>query len=121
MPTRPNSIPPARPHVCVTFTRVVWLTALLACTAISAGAQCQVPGAPATTQTKCLTAIAIPGNPLRSFDISWVDPDHGLYFLADRSNKGIDIIDTVHNIFKKTIGGFKGIVLNGAGTGNRCE
>jgi len=94
----------------------VWLTALLACTAISAGAQCQVPGAPATTQTKCLTAIAIPGNPLRSFDISWVDPDHGLYFLADRSNKGIDIIDTVHNIFKKTIGGFKGIVLNGAGT-----
>ena len=116
MPTRPNSIPPARPHVCVTFTRVVWLTTLLACTAISAGAQCQGPGAPATTQTKCLTAIAIPGNPLRSFDISWVDPDHGLYFLADRSNKGIDIIDTVHNIFKKTIGGFKGIVLNGAGT-----
>jgi len=32
-------------------------------------------GAPITTETRCLTAIQIPGNPLRSFDISWVDAD----------------------------------------------
>jgi DNA-binding beta-propeller fold protein YncE len=63
-----------------------------------------------------LTAIPIPGNPIRSFDISWVNPDRAEYYLADRSNQGVDIIDTSHNRFKKTIGGFVGIKLNGAGT-----
>jgi hypothetical protein len=29
-----------------------------------------------------------------SFDISWVDPTTGLYFLADRSNAALDVIDT---------------------------
>jgi hypothetical protein len=66
--------------------------------------------------TKFLTAIAIPGHPLRSFDISWVNPHRAEYYLADRSNSGIDIIDTEHNAFKKTIGGFVGIKLNTAGT-----
>lgn len=89
----------------------MWLAALLVCTAVSAGAQCQGPGAPTTTQTTCLTAIAIPGNPIRSFDISWVDSDRAEYYLADRSNKGVDIIDTAHNTFKKRIGGFVGIKL----------
>ena len=32
--------------------------------------------------------------PLFSFDISFVDPANGLYYLADRSNAAIDIIDT---------------------------
>jgi len=99
-----------------TLAAALWIAALLFCTAVSTGAQCLGPGAPTTTQTKCLTAIAIPGNPIRSFDISWVNPDRGEYYLADRSNKGIDIIDTRHNVFKKTIGGFVGIKLNGAGT-----
>jgi 3D (Asp-Asp-Asp) domain-containing protein len=94
----------------------VWTAVLLLCTIIPAAAQCTGPGAPATTQTKCLTAIAIPGNPIRSFDISWVNPDRAEYYLADRSNKGIDIIDTRRNTFKKTIGGFVGIKLNAAGT-----
>jgi len=74
-------------------------------------APCTGPGAPATTQTKCLTAVAIPGNPLRSFDISWVNPQRAEYYLGDRSNSGIDIIDTQHLKFKRTIGGFVGIVL----------
>jgi hypothetical protein len=79
-------------------------------------APCQGPGAPTTTQTKCVTAVQIPGNPLRSFDISWVDPNRAEYYLGDRSNKGIDIIDTQTLKFKRTIPGFVGIVLNGAGT-----
>jgi len=99
-----------------TLAAALWIAVLLFCTAVSTGAQCLGPGAPTTTQTKCLTAIAIPGNPIRSFDISWVNPDRAEYYIADRSNKGIDIIDTRHNVFKKTIGGFVGIKLNGAGT-----
>jgi hypothetical protein len=79
-------------------------------------APCQGPGAPTTTQTKCLTAIAIPGNPLRSFDISWVNPWRGEFYFADRSNSGIDVIDTRTLTFKRTIGGFVGIKLNAAGT-----
>jgi hypothetical protein len=81
-------------------------------------APCTGPGAPATTQTKCLTAVQIPGNALRSFDISWVNPDRAEYYLADRSNAGVDIIDTKHNTFKRRLGGFVGIVLKGDGTVN---
>ena len=102
--------------VRTTLSVGLWLAILLVCTAVSARAQCQGPGAPSTTQTKCLTAIAIPGNPLESFDISWVNPDRAEYYLADRANGGVDIIDTEHNTFKKTIGGFVGIKLNKAGT-----
>lgn len=98
------------------FTVAVWFAALLVFTAVSAGAQCKGPGAPTTTETKCLTAIPIPGNPLESFDISWVNPDRAEYYLADRANSGVDVIDTRHLVFKKTIGGFVGIKLNKAGT-----
>src|SRR5215475_1990434 len=86
----------------------------LATTSAIAG-PCTGPGAPTTTQTKCLTAVHIPGNPLRSFDISFVNPDRREFYLADRSNAGIDIIDTHSLTFKRTIGGFVGIVLNKAG------
>jgi hypothetical protein len=79
-------------------------------------AACVGPGAPDNAQTKCVKAITIPGNPLTSFDISWADPKRAEYYLADRSNSGIDIIDTQHLTFKRTIPGFKGIVLNKAGT-----
>ena len=48
-------------------------------------------------------------------DISWVNPHRAEYYLADRSNKGIDIIDTETNSFKKTIGGFVGIKLTTTG------
>jgi hypothetical protein len=51
----------------------------LAVTGASYGAPCTGPGAPPTTQTECLTAVQIPGNPLRSFDISWVNPDRAEY------------------------------------------
>jgi len=116
MPTSFTSTAIAGQYTRATFTGAVWLAALLVCTSVSAAAQCQGPGAPATTQTKCSTAIAIPGDPIRSFDISWVNPGRAEYYLADRSNSGVDIIDTRHNKFKKKIGGFVGIKLNGAGT-----
>ena len=109
-------------HARATFTAAAWLAALLVCTAVSAGAQvppCQGPGAPTTTQTQCLTAIPIPGIQLKSFDISFVNPDRAEYYLGDRASKGVDIIDTRHLQFKRTAGldkPFKGIVLNTAGT-----
>jgi hypothetical protein len=103
------------------LTAAAWFVVLLLCAAVSAAAQCTGPGAPNTTQTQCQTAISIPGNALRSFDISWVDPDRGLYFLADRSNSGVDIISTKTNKFIGRAGGFVGIVLNGAAVNNNLS
>src|ERR1700726_2011131 len=95
-------------------TPVLLATMSLAATT-SLAAPCTGPGAPTTTETQCLTAVQIPGNALRSFDISWVNPDRGEYYLGDRSNAGVDIIDTQSNSFKRTIPGFVGIKLSGTG------
>jgi hypothetical protein len=72
-----------------------------------AGTCGEIAGVPPTA-TKCVTAIDIPGNPLRSYDISWVNPQRAEYYLGDRSNGGIDVIDTKTLKFKRTIGGFVG-------------
>jgi hypothetical protein len=47
-----------------------------------------------------------------SFDISWVDPTTGLFFLADRSNAALDVIDTKTDTLFGQIGG---PAPNGAG------
>jgi hypothetical protein len=97
------------------FSRLALLAlgaASLTLTSAAFGAPCTGPGAPNNTETRCLTAVQIPGNPLRSFDISWVNPQRAEYYLGDRSNAGVDIIDTEHLTFKRTLGGFVGIVLN---------
>ena len=79
---------------------------------------CTGPGAPGDTDTKCLTAVQIPGAALRSYDISWVNPHRSEYYLADRSNASIDVIDTKHLTFKRFVGKglFVGVKLNAAGT-----
>jgi hypothetical protein len=92
------------------LTIVVASAVLLVGSAVLAN-PCAGPGAPTNTQTECLTAVQIPGNALGAFDVSWVDSDRAEYYLADRSNAGIDIIDTDRNTFKRRIGGFTGLVL----------
>ena len=66
---------------------------------------------------KLLTTIPVPINPkaappsagMKSFDISWVDARTQLYYLADRSNQAVDVVDARHNTFVKQItGGFRG-------------
>src|SRR5260221_712872 len=111
-----------RQHMSARFTFRNSIAAMLAAPALvgagTAYAACTGPGAPSNTETRCLTAVQIPGNPLRSYDISWVNPHRAEYYLADRSNAGIDIIDTRTLTFKRTLGKglFVGVVLNGAGT-----
>src|SRR5262252_853430 len=105
-------------HFCATAAPALLGAASLVSSS-AAAAPCQgPPGTPAPTQTKCLTAVQIPGHPLRSFDISWVNPDRAEYYLADRSNSGIDIINTNNLKFQRTIGGFVGIKLRANGTVN---
>src|SRR5438552_11535104 len=117
-----------RQHMSARFSHRTSLAAIVAApllvgvgslaTSGAALAACTGPGAPTNTETKCLTAVQIPGNPLRSYDISWVNPHRAEYYLADRSNAGIDIIDTRSLTFKQTLGKghFVGVKLNTAGT-----
>src|SRR5262245_48772363 len=72
---------------------------------------------------RLLTTIPIPGtalNPtggkLYSFDISWVDQHSRTYYLADRSNLAVDVIDTkTGKLVAQLQAGFAG-VRPGAGT-----
>ena len=96
-------------HACkATLLASVAVPALAAAmslaTTTSVQAACGGPTVP-NQQTKCLTAVLIPGNPLRSFDISWVNPQRGEYYLGDRSNAGIDVINTSGPTFLRTITG----------------
>jgi hypothetical protein len=91
--------------------------AAMSLAATDANAQC-VFSPPLTTQTKCVTAIAIPGNPLRSFDISWTNPKRAEYYFADRSNAAVQVIDTASLTYKRPLGGFVGVKLNANGTVN---
>ena len=100
---------------CLSGSIAVAAIGAVSLTASPAGAACQGPGAPASGHTRCVTAIAIPGNPLQSFDISWVDPKTSRYYLSDRANAAIDIIDTRTLHFVGMLPGFVGIVIkNGA-------
>jgi hypothetical protein len=113
---------------CNRFAAILAVSMLFGAVLLATGAAladpCTGPGAPLTTETRCLTAIQIPGVALRSYDISFVNPDRGEYYLADRSNSGIDVFDTRKLTFKRTISSstlegkivsFVGIVLNKAG------
>ncbi len=55
-----------------------------------------------------IAVIPVPGRPLTSFDISWVDNPSETYFLADRSNFGVDIYSAETNTFIGRLGGFVG-------------
>jgi hypothetical protein len=71
---------------------------------------------------RLLKTIPVPVNALNttgglySFDISWVDQQSRTYYLADRSNSAVDIIDTKTGKFVAQLpGGFAG-VRPGTGT-----
>jgi len=59
---------------CTVATALLGAASLVPSSAAFA-AGCVGPGAPDNAQTKCVTAIHVPGNPLTSFDISWVNPN----------------------------------------------
>ena len=62
---------------------------------------------------RLLTSVPVPGH-LVIFDISWLDADTQLYYLADRSNNAIDVVDAKRNVFVKQIakGQFTGFTGN---------
>jgi len=75
-------------------------------------------GAASAGELKLIGTIAIPGEKLTSFDISFINQKTQQYFLADRSNKGIDIVDTKTNVYVGRATGFVGPVLKADGKVN---
>jgi hypothetical protein len=84
---------------------------------------------------RLLTTIPIPGTAANTtggklyvFDISWVDQASRTYYLADRSNAVVDIVDTKTNtLLAQLKGGFKGFTgtnntsgPDGVVTGGHC-
>ena len=77
--------------------------------ALLAGAMLSTTIATASATTYALsTTIAVPGSTLGSFDISYVDPLTGIYFVADRTDASVDIINGATNQFLAKAGGFVG-------------
>src|SRR5256712_13341995 len=87
------------------FTLSLFVVALAAIGAGAARAEGRNGGA-----VKLLTTVPVPsGNQLVVFDISFVDAATQLYYLADRSDKAIDVVDAKRNVFVKQIkANFKG-------------
>ncbi len=52
--------------------------------------------------------IAVPGSPLGTYDISFWDPSTNRYYLADRTNKSLDIFDGASDTFISRVPGFVG-------------
>ena len=74
-----------------------------------------MPASAADEVFSVTSIINVPGNPLASFDIEFVDPAAGVLLLADRSNKSIDVINTSDNsIFKQLQPGFVGPLASGS-------
>jgi DNA-binding beta-propeller fold protein YncE len=81
---------------------------LSSATVMAGGATVPAPSATADLTTVRVTKIPVPGNPLKSFDIGWVDAATQHYYLADRSNAAIDVVNTQTNEVTAQIPGFVG-------------
>ena len=59
-------------------------------------------------QLKQVGTIAVPGTPLGTYDISFWDQSTNRYYLADRTNKSLDIFDGATEKFITRVPGFVG-------------
>ena len=79
-------------------SRKLWLTSAVGAFAVLALAGTTWAGEARNDEVfSQTTAIPVPGSALNSFDISWVDTVLKRYYLGDRSNKSVDVIDTSTN------------------------
>jgi DNA-binding beta-propeller fold protein YncE len=66
---------------------------------------------------KQVGGIAIPGGPIGSIGVMYIDQKSGLGYLADKDNKAVDIIDTRTDTYVGRIAGFTGTTSSGATSG----
>jgi hypothetical protein len=89
------------------WLRLAMPFAAMALGTLPARAQSAAPPA-AASQTggyTRLATIAVPNMPLKAVDFGFLDPLLQLYYITDRSNAGVDVIDALHNRFLVRITG----------------
>lgn len=84
------------------------LRAAAALGAMLAPVVCQGQAAAQNTGFRRAATIPMTAGGTNPFDISWVDPTSGRYFLGDRASKSIDVVDTRTNTMAAKIAGFVG-------------
>src|SRR5580704_7717077 len=75
-----------------------------------------VAGTAGAAELKKIGEIAVPGVDLASFDISYIDQKTQRYYLADRSNKGVDIFDVKTDKYIGRVEGMVGPIMKKDGT-----
>ena len=70
---------------------------------------CVAMASASATELKAVDSIAIPGEALTNFDISYIDQASQRYYFADRSNKSVDVLDVRTDTFVGRVGGFVGV------------
>jgi hypothetical protein len=79
----------------------------LATLALAAASSCAAAAAPDPRPFGRIETLQVPGAPLESFDIGFVNSD-GVYALADRSNRALDFFDSATGRFLGRATGFTG-------------
>lgn len=71
-----------------------------------------IAGTATAKELTLIKSIPIQGEKLGSFDVGYVDQTTHRYYLADRSNKGIDIVNTKTDEWVGNVSGFIGAVVD---------
>ncbi|MDB5991605.1 MAG: hypothetical protein JWQ10_3008 [Herbaspirillum sp.] len=74
---------------------------------------CVLVGQVCAAELKVIDKIKVPGAGLESFDISYMDQKNNRYYLADRTNNALDVVDAKTGKFIAQIPGFVGIGKGG--------
>lgn len=88
--------------------RSAMIAAMLSCTVATTATAAPIYSLFDTIAVPTTAANVQPGGALTSFDISFVDDSKGFYYLADRSNAAVDIINTTTDKVVAQPGGFAG-------------
>jgi hypothetical protein len=89
----------------------------MSATFLAAAAAIALAGPAHAQGLKQVASIAIPGGPINSFGVMFIDQGTGLGYLADKDNKAVDIIDTKTDTYVGRIAGFTGTTNSGATSG----
>ena len=66
---------------------------------------------------KQIATIPIPGEPMNEFGVVFINQATGLGYLANKSNKSVEVFDTKNNKLLSSISGFVGLTKSGATSG----
>jgi len=86
-------------------------TVLLVATVAAIGLGSAGSAQAGAAKLKQIGTIANPAGPIDGFDISFVDQKTQRYYLADRSNKSVDVFDAKTDKFIGSVGGFVGVTM----------